>query len=834
MSVRDLALKIRINAEDKASSVLDSIKNNAGKIATAIAGFFSGKFLAASIEDAKNLETQYLKLDQTIKATGGAAGLTADEIVDMSKRLDEATIGSAEGFRDAANQLLTFKSVGKDSFETTLLLAQDLADSGFGSVETNAVQLGKALEYPVKGLTALSRSGVTFTDQQKELIKSLVETGRQAEAQGVILEAVSGQVGGVAEAAGKGLAGALDLVSKRFTDVREKIGGAIIPVLTDLNTRFANFIQRLSDSGAITRFSELLASALKNAGDAFLSFVEKIDFDALINSLRGFAEASTAAFNGTVQFIREYAGAITNLANVWLMLKFGEYISGLKNVATAVVMSTKAFLSGASATAAYSVATSASAAANTAAAAAASRLGLAIKAIPYAALAASIIDVSGKILQLVTAKEKLADAESSAADSSQLLQDRFKELSAATGITITSMADLDAAVKDGSIVFDEQQGYIAAAAQKLRDYNAEVLAATVSQAEFVGESGKTVGELTKIGNEAEITLQKFRAWSDGTDESVTSVTEGLKKLRDTDLSAFKQALIDAFDAGINKTDELNQALKNIETEEIRRAFSDLGVESAAQLQAAADKAKAAFEKIRSSGIATTEDLQRSFAAYAQTVIDANNGVVPAALQHEAAQYDVKIAYDETGKAIVGSTSSINDFHRAGIDGAAQHSASLQQLKYDYAAMQTAAEEAQYNAVSPSMNPTTRRDTVTSKRAWSKTEQDLIKAIDELGGNAEKVLQRASEEANKYFFSDRTTAGLRPGFREKFYTDPEYYEKQLQKELSQLQRSSSPSSGGKTVNVNFNVGGRIASGQFPDNEQTREMLRELERASFVMQ
>ena len=83
-------------------------------------------------------------------ATGGAAGLTAEELDAMARRLDEATLGSAAGFRDAQIELLTFKSVGVDAFERTLIAAQDLSEAGFGRYKT-VVQLGKALEDPVKG-----------------------------------------------------------------------------------------------------------------------------------------------------------------------------------------------------------------------------------------------------------------------------------------------------------------------------------------------------------------------------------------------------------------------------------------------------------------------------------------------------------------------------------------------------------------------------------------------------------------------------------------------------------------------------------------------------------
>jgi hypothetical protein len=60
--------------------------------------------------------------------------------------------------------------------------------AGFGTAEMNAVQLGKALNDPIKGIAALAKSGVTFTEQEKDKIKTLVESNKLLEAQDMVLE----------------------------------------------------------------------------------------------------------------------------------------------------------------------------------------------------------------------------------------------------------------------------------------------------------------------------------------------------------------------------------------------------------------------------------------------------------------------------------------------------------------------------------------------------------------------------------------------------------------------------------------------------------------------
>ena len=52
-------------------------------------------------------------------------------------------------------------------------MASDLAQTNNGAVKDSLLQVAKALNGPSQNLTALSRSGIQFTEQQKEQIKTL-------------------------------------------------------------------------------------------------------------------------------------------------------------------------------------------------------------------------------------------------------------------------------------------------------------------------------------------------------------------------------------------------------------------------------------------------------------------------------------------------------------------------------------------------------------------------------------------------------------------------------------------------------------------------------------
>ena len=194
------------------------------------------------IKAGANFEVQMGKINALLKATGNAAGQTAQDIESMAVAIGKGTLASVQGARDAAGVLLTFKAISGEAFGRTLKLTQDLSAVGFGTMKTAALQLGKALEDPVTGLSALRRVGVSFTEQQKEQIKVMALTGRQAEAQKMILDALEGQVGGAGKGAATGLSGAFDTLGENIVLFFEKAeaGKAIVASLT-------KFIKGLAD-----------------------------------------------------------------------------------------------------------------------------------------------------------------------------------------------------------------------------------------------------------------------------------------------------------------------------------------------------------------------------------------------------------------------------------------------------------------------------------------------------------------------------------------------------------------------------------------------------------
>ncbi len=202
---------------------------NAAKImltagALAIGGFVK---LAAEQEDAEK------RLAAVLEATGNAAGFSIEQLKDFASQLQQVTVFGDEATLSNLALLATFKNIKGDNFKRTAQAALDMATVMRSDVSTSMLQLGKAINDPILGMTALSRAGVQFTQDQKDLVKSLVESGDVLKAQDIILKEVEGQMGGASQAAAKSFKGQVLQLKNTLGDTGELIGAAFIPMLKE-------------------------------------------------------------------------------------------------------------------------------------------------------------------------------------------------------------------------------------------------------------------------------------------------------------------------------------------------------------------------------------------------------------------------------------------------------------------------------------------------------------------------------------------------------------------------------------------------------------------------
>lgn len=249
-----------------------------GKLVTALGGLLILRQINRVVSESIRLFGEQAeaeaKVEQTIKSTGQAAGLTAEQIKEMASELQQLTKFGDETILRGQSMLLTFKEIGEDVFPRATETMLNLAEAMRTDVQTQAIQLGKALNDPITGLTALRRVGITFTEQQEKLIKSFQESGDIAQAQGLILEELESQFGGLARAAAEVGTGPLVQFQNRIGDIREEIGERVLPAVLDMAENLERFltpdrVDQIAD--AFGRFAE----ASSRAGILFGGFIDK-------------------------------------------------------------------------------------------------------------------------------------------------------------------------------------------------------------------------------------------------------------------------------------------------------------------------------------------------------------------------------------------------------------------------------------------------------------------------------------------------------------------------------------------------------------------------------
>lgn len=194
-------------------------------------------FGKSALDAAQEAEQVQNRVAAIIKATGGAANVSAKQIEKFAQKQQMLVGVDDEVLKKSYGILLTFKNVrneagkGNDVFNRTARSLADLAAAGFGNTDSAAKAMGKALQDPIKGVTALSRAGITFSEDQKKMIRSLVESGDLLTAQKIILGEVEGQVGGTAKAG----VTASERMKIAFGELQEQVGTALLPAFTKLS-----------------------------------------------------------------------------------------------------------------------------------------------------------------------------------------------------------------------------------------------------------------------------------------------------------------------------------------------------------------------------------------------------------------------------------------------------------------------------------------------------------------------------------------------------------------------------------------------------------------------
>ena len=196
-----------------------SLKSAEKAIKAFVGALAVGATFTKIINETKAFQEQQAQLAAVLKSTGEAAGYSQVQLNEMADSLSKSSTESAGNINKAQTALLAFTGIVGDEYPRALQAAADMSARTGMQIDAAAETIGRALDVPSQGMAALSRQGFRFTDAQKEIVKHLEETGRAADAQGIILDALEESYGGAAQAARDTLGGALAALRNEFDNL---------------------------------------------------------------------------------------------------------------------------------------------------------------------------------------------------------------------------------------------------------------------------------------------------------------------------------------------------------------------------------------------------------------------------------------------------------------------------------------------------------------------------------------------------------------------------------------------------------------------------------------
>jgi len=185
-------------------------------------------------------------------------------------------------------------------------------------LKSSTLMLGKALNDPIRGITALTRAGVSFSAAQIEVIKKLWETGEQAKAQQMILAELGTQFGGIARREAQTFTGRLTQLRNVIGDLAERIGDLLLPTFTRWVTAVREFVNTHGDQ-IVSVFSDIYTAVGKAVEKlkTFVGFI--IEHGETFRSLAIWIGAAAAAIYTATAAMAAF-NAVSKLNPVMLIL----------------------------------------------------------------------------------------------------------------------------------------------------------------------------------------------------------------------------------------------------------------------------------------------------------------------------------------------------------------------------------------------------------------------------------------------------------------------------------------------------------------------------------
>jgi hypothetical protein len=280
-----------INGAIGSTRALDSAFD---KVKTTALGFFGAyeglAFINKSVDMFNESAQASAQLDASLRSTANAANLNRDALDKQSEALMRKSLFDDDAITGSQSLLATFVNVKDTIYMDAIPAIVDMSTKLGKDLLGTTTQVGKALQDPIKGMNALHKSGVDFSDSQRATIKSMVAMNDIAGAQSIILQELQKEYGGSALAASEAGTGPMVVLQHIFEGVREEIGGMVMALVIDLKPALESLIQGLSTA---VKWVKENGSTIKALAIGFGIF--KVAMITVVPLIEGFTIATTAA-----------------------------------------------------------------------------------------------------------------------------------------------------------------------------------------------------------------------------------------------------------------------------------------------------------------------------------------------------------------------------------------------------------------------------------------------------------------------------------------------------------------------------------------------------------
>lgn len=378
-------------AAETSTGVLSALK----AAAAGVFGFFSVRGIVdgikAIVTEGANAEDELAQLQAVLQSTGREAEFTGGELQKLADDLADVSRFSAGEIVNAETRLLSYTNILRDEFPDAMQIVVDQSARLGISLEQSAEIVGRALQTPTKAMEALGRQGFVLEDSQKALLQQLEATGREADAQRIIMDLLVESYGGAAAA-------------QKLNNARG--------LWQSLTERIRDFQTQVAEAGVLDYFKRQMADLLEQgkrlAADGTLARWAKQTSDAIIRVAE--------AVRGGTRFLIDHADALAFMGRAYAALKLAQWAVALNAWRASLVASTMAAMANARALDAN--------------VGAATRLGRAIKAVPTSVkIAVALVGVDLAIKgahELGEALAKASDASRRSAEISEYVRERLR------------------------------------------------------------------------------------------------------------------------------------------------------------------------------------------------------------------------------------------------------------------------------------------------------------------------------------------------------------------------------------------------------------------------